>query len=376
MSKIEFGKENEAMKTKKKVLASLMLVMTLVVSMMIGPVQVNAAATEVDGANGVKYILDEENYDFASLWAERKAPTKAGYVFGGWYTRGEGNSFTAIKEEEGEQYTEAYAKFVPAEVLSVRAQLDADTEDANGVNVASTYLRLLTGVNGLSYKKAGFDIKYNKKVLDPAAETSNNITTVFKKITNKETGAEGIAASAVFGNAATHFVSLRLEGIGSVNFNKVIYVTPHWTTLDGTYVEGQAKYVRVMDGFADNHYISVPVNFVDGAAVAAGQVQMSYDSNALEFVGFDKGILMTEMEQHDNKAGKIQIVGNIASKPADGAKGVEPTEDIFANVWFKVKDGVDASTLSELTFTVQSTMFCDWDEDLIDVTPWSVKYFK
>lgn len=388
------------MKRLKQILAGLLVAVMLVAGLVITPIDAKAteSATETvvyqrneeQQETGVIFVLDEEKYNFKTLWESRTAPTRDGYVFGGWYTKSDtedDETFSAIRESDAEALekdTQVWAKFVPAEVLSVRAQLEADTEVEDGTNVAAgkekqtTYLRLLSGVNGLGYQKVGFDIKYNKKY-EETSDTAKNITKVFKKITNAETGTGGLEADDVFGTAATHFSVLRLADIYYYNFNFVIYVRPHWTTLDGTTVYGQGKYVRVIDGFSCNQYISVPVNFLEGSAVAAGQLEMTYDSNTLELVTvagkcFDEGTLMTEMSYYNDK-NTIKIVGNIAEAPAENTKGVEPETDIYANVWFKVKDGVNTSNIDDLTFEMKNLIFCDWDEEEItNVKAWDFKY--
>lgn len=379
------------MKTMKQIMAGLLVAVMLVAGIVLTPASADASETETieNGENGVIYVLDETNLKFSDYWTvdAKAAPTRAGFVFGGWYIK-DGEEMKAIKESDGKDITSAYAKFVPAEVLSVRAQLETATEEGNG-NTDSTYLRLLSGVNGLDYQKVGFDIYYNKKHHEDAT-AATNITKVFSTITNSETGSQPITANTIFGSAATHFSVLRLAEIKQVNYKYVIYVTPQWTTLDGTLVEGQGKYVRVMDGYADNHFISVPVNFLSGSQVAAGQMEMTYDSR-LEVVavegmataGFDTGEIMTGMSyQNDTTVtdGKctVKIVGNIDKAPDDDTVGVEPETGIYANVWFKVTDPtVDTSDIDAWEFGMKNFSFANWDENMVkDLIAWDFKYFK
>ena len=346
----------------------------LVTGMMTMSLQTEAAETVVSGQNGVIYVLNADNYNFKSLWEKRTAPTRAGYVFGGWYKVGENNSFTAIKESEGNQYTEAYAKFVPAEVLSVRTQVDVDTEEGNG-KTESAFVRLLSGVNGLDYQNVGFDIYYNKydENHHETNEKATNITKVFSSLQNAESGTEPITANTIFGAAATHFSVLRLAEIVQKNYTYVIYVTPQWTTLDGTLVKGQGKFVRIMDGYAEHQYISVPVNFMSGSKVAAGQLELTYDSRleVVEAVGFDEGFLMPQMSHRDDKNGTVKIVGNI-----DGTTPVEPETAIYANVWFKVKENANVDNTT-LEFEMKNLKFANWDENFVtDLQAWDYKYLK
>ena len=377
------------MKTMKQILASTLVAVMLVAGLMVTPLHVEAVDS-VKGQNGEEYVLDTVNYNFANFWNEdaskRTAPTRDGYVFGGWYKDVEGTK-QAITETEAKGITDAsvvWAKFVPAEVLSIRAQLEKNTEVANGVDVASSYLRLLSGVNGLDYQKVGFDILYNKKTQDSDKnkEIATNITKVFSKITNTETGENGLEADTLFGEAATHFSVLRLDSIKAKNFGLVIYVTPQWTTLDGTLVKGQAKYVRVMDGYASNRYISVPINFIEGSAVAAGQIELKYDATKVQLVttegkGFDSGLIMPEMNYYDDGNGTIKIVGNV-----DNQTNIAPNSKIFANLWFELAEGVTEESLEGkiLSFAIDDAknQFCTWEEQWAEkaVIAEDVQYLK
>ena len=360
------------MKKMKQIMAGLLVAVMVVAGIVLTPASADASETEeiVNGDNGVIYVADETNLKFSNYWTvdSKTVPTRAGFVFGGWYTK-DGEKMNAIKESDGEEITSAYAKFVPAEVLSVRAQLETATETGNG-NTASTYLRLLSGVNGLEYQNVGFDIYYNKKHHE-TAEEATNITKVFSTITNSETGSAPIKANTIFGDAATHFSVLRLKDIKQKNYEYVIYVTPQWTTLDGTLVEGQGKYVRVMDGYASNHYISVPINFLSGSGAAAGQLEMKYD-NRLEMVGYDAGTVMPQIACHDDKAGTVSVVANIA-----GTGNVELENNIYANVWFKVKSDANTEDVAAWDFEMKNLEFANWNEDTVkDLIAWDFKYFK
>lgn len=365
------------MKTMKRILASFLVVAMLVAGIMISPVGVDASETEQivkTEKNGVIYVSDNTNLKFSNYWTtgNKTVPVRPGFVFGGWYTQ-DGDNMKAIKESEVKDATSvnACAKFVPAEVLSVRAQIEKAVEDNNGdTKSGRSYVRLLSGVNGLDYQNVGFDIYYNKKHHE-TNEDATNITKVFSSLKNDESGTEPITADTIFGDAATHFSVLRLADIAKKNYTYVIYVTPQWTTLDGTLVEGQGKYVRIIDGYAQNHYISVPVNFFAGSEVTAGQIEMSYPSS-LEVVDFDAGTIMPDMVHNDDKAGTVKIVGNVEK----GKTLVEPETGIYANVWFKVKSGETVEN-TELDFTLNNSSFANWDEKFVtDLQAWNYTYLK
>ena len=351
------------MKNMKKVIATLMATLMVVVGVAVVP---NSASA--DNTLNIPTTVDYDNeYNIADYWEDRVAPSKEGYVFGGWYKKLNDDSYKVITEEnlttEGvDAYADAYAKFVPAYVLSVRMQLAKNAETANGEGINKTYLRVLSGVNSTNYKEVGFNVWFNKK---SSTEQVATLSKVYKNITNDD---GSINATEVFGEPATHFSVLKIDEIATKNFEKVIYVTPFWKTMDGTRVEGQAKYVRVMDGYAKNRYISVPVNLSEGSAVAAGKLQMKYDQMKLEYAGFDSGILLPEMEVNANEsAGIINFVGNGIEKDVD----VNPADGIYANVWFKKLE----NNASHLEFDIKNLEFCNWALDLVNnVKAWDIQY--
>lgn len=372
------------MKTMKQILAGFLVVAIVLAGVITMPMKADATETTEtvvketinNVETGVIYVFDETNYKFSNYWSQdtKSAPVREDFVFGGWYTSEDGVNFTAIKQTDAEEgkvdNAKAWAKFVPTYVLSLKAQLDVNVEEQDS-RAERGYLRLLSAVNGTAYQSVGFDIWYNKRLEE---ENSPAITKVFSSITNAETGSTPYKANDVFGTAATHFSVLRLDGIGTVNYGKVIYVTPHWTTLDGTTVYGQAKYVRVMDGFEENKYISIPVNLLTGSPVAAGQLNMAYDTR-LEVVevdgnGYDAGVQVTEASHYDNKTGTIKFVNNII-----GTANIEPESVIYANVWFKVKADQSVTETEHLKFTMSNLTFCNWEEDFVtDVAAWDVQY--
>ncbi len=351
------------MKNMKKVIVTLMATLMVVVGVAVVP---NSASA--DNTLNIPTTVEYDNeYKIADYWEDRVAPSKEGYVFGGWYTKLNDNSYKVITEEnlttEGvDTYADAYAKFVPAYVLSVRMQLAKGAETANGTGVEETYLRVLSGVDSTNYKEVGFKVWFNKKSSTQQVATLSN---VYKNISNDD---GSINATEVFGEPATHFSVLKIDKIASKNYEKVIYVTPFWTTMDGTRVEGQAKYVRVMDGYAKNHYISVPVNLTEGSDVAAGRLQMKYDQTKLEYVGFDAGVLLPEMVVNANQTtGNISFVAN----GTETGVNVNPAEHVYANVWFKKV----TNETSHLKFDIKNLEFCNWDEAIINnVKAWDIKY--
>lgn len=369
---------------KNKVIAGFLASLLLASATMLTPIVSNAEEAAVLPTT-VDYDAD---YLISEYWSKdnKTAPVKEGYVFGGWYSENQDGTYTPLKEANisydettGKATTEnACAKFVPAYVLSVKTQIEAEAQTQEE-NKASTYLRVLSAVDSTSYQKVGFDIWYNKTIKEEDEADKTVLTTVYKTLK-----AEGstISATEEFGSPATHFSVLKIGNIIKDNYKKVIYVRPYWVTMDGTRVEGLSKYVRIMDGYTSNQYISVPVNLLKGAAVAAGSLQLKYDCTTLEYVGidsdevdrgFDTGKLLPEMNYHvDATNGIIKMIGNASNYGAD----IAPQTDIYANVWFRVRTDVAKENIPEhWSFVINQEKFCTWGEQpASSVTAWDYRY--
>lgn len=364
------------MKRMKRTIG-LILLSVMVLSNFAGPMKADASETTMPKA------IDYDNtYDISKYWEGRQAPTKAGYVFGGWFTK-EGTDYSPIKEADLKEngvgaYEGAYAKFVPAYVLSVKAQLQKATEDEK-TRTDSTFLRVISAVDSTQYKNVGFDVLFNKKTPFAVEENKKTvITTVYEKLENDE---DKIVASQEFGEPATHFSVLKINSIKETNYSKVIYVTPYWTTMDGTKVEGLSKYVRVIDGYTSNKYISVPVNLLTGNPVAAGKIQMKYDYKTLNYVGYDTGVLLPNMEINvDASNGVIKFIGNASVGENSTYTDVNPASEIYANVWFQKKPddeitNAGASVPERWEFLMSNLSFCNWDEiPITNVEAWDTRY--
>ena len=159
------------------------------------------------------------------------APEKDGYVFAGWFTDEACTTPVAVDTVSGS----AYAKWVTENVLSVKAQVLADTTAAS----ESTDLRFLTTVDSLDYQNIGFSITINTKTNTPAS------TSVYKTITARNGGAVVAKDPTVFSEVSEYFHTYTITKIPSSAFGTEITVTPYWTTLDGTVANGVARTLTV-----------------------------------------------------------------------------------------------------------------------------------
>ena len=132
-----------------------------------------------------------------------------------------------------------------------------------------------------------------------------------------------------------------------IEASSLFSLRPYWITLDGTKVEGAAKYVHIEDEYLN--LISVPVNLSSVEGVAAGTVTMSYDQN-LTLYGCEKGRLLTAMRFWNNaENNEIRMIGNASELNEDVR-----ADGILANIRFKKPE---AST----AFTINGT-FMKWDK--------------
>ena len=353
--------------------------MLLSMLMVCGITAVPVHAAEPSIPNDVYY---EDDINIADYWTkdlqeENAVPVseKEGYFFGGWFQKNTDGTYTALTEAdlvEADLATlNASAKFVPSYLFSVKAQIEKAAQTANGIGVETTYLRLITGLDSNEYQKVNFDVYYNNR--EDLHAKSPDLTNLYSKMEN----ADGILEpKTTFGDAANYFGVVRLTKIWDDNYNKIIYARPIVTTMDGTEVWGNAKYVRVEDGFASNEYISVPVNLHAGSDMAAGSLTLSYDNTTLDVKDVTAGRLLSEMEYNiDAKNGVIKLVLNGVAKNSQ-FNNVKP-DGLYVNIRFKKK--ADASKeLMHWNFAATDESFCNWEEQMLldenAVKAWDVRY--
>lgn len=372
------------MKTKSKLL-HVFLVLALVVSCVtVIPSAVDAAEVEgtVTTEKGIKYVP----YDMSEYWTTTKqtAPEMTDYVFGGWYTKS-GDEFSAIKEanvtvdkETGKaNVSDTYAKFVKAEVLGVKSQIDVDTEENGLERTKSASIRLISGLDSKEYQKVGFTVLLANSIPvykdnDNDAKLPLETTKVYTGLKKSASDTKVIEPSAIFGEQASYLSVWRLDNIIKDNDHKIINVTPYWITMDGTKVEGLPKYVHVEDGYMG--YISVPINLRTAKKIAAGAVTMTYPAG-LELVEdkveFDGVFPASEMTFNDDGTSTIKLVGN-----GNDVKTAVNANGIYANLRFVVGTsgyaGVENGEL--LTFSINDEFFCDWEENEVLINVWDIKY--
>ena len=236
-------------------------------------------------------------------------------------------------------------------------------------------MRLITGLDSNEYQKVNFDVYYNNR--EDLHAVSPDITKLHDSILNDD---GNLQPETTFGDAAHFFAVVRLTEIKQYNYNKIIYARPYLTTMDGTEVWGNAKYVRVEDGFDENEYISVAVNLQEGSDMAAGSLALSYDKTTLKVVDVTTGRLLDEVEHKVNtETGVIKFVGNDTIGENSTYKDVTP-DGLYVNVRFQKKTAseLEQAGVTEVpthwSFEATGETFCNWNEKLVDVKAWDVRY--
>ena len=164
-------------------------------------------------------IYSGQVIDAVGLYNSHTAPTKKGYVFGGWFADDKG--VTQVTTESVEKGTVLYAKFVPAYVLSVKAQNHKDVEETGN-------MRLVSGVdNNAHYKEIGFDVYFGNRDDGNYKQTASGTKVYQKIIVNQSdnTQSESVPQD-VFGSQANYFNIAVIEKIPTNSFKSIIYAKP------------------------------------------------------------------------------------------------------------------------------------------------------
>lgn len=342
-------------KTAAGVLAAAMVVS--------GTAIVPQTAEAAENTTEVKY--EDRTAEFKAMWKEDgtgAAPIMEGSIFGGWFVEEAGEKIALTQEAAAAKLAEnpetgVFAKFVPAYVLGVKAQnLSGTTEET-----ASTSTRIISSVDSKDYKAVGATILLNNKKPVSVAETS-------KVYSGLNVGNQEYTASQIFGQEAEAFCVWRLTNISSANYSRIIYVRPYWVTLDGTKVEGLAKYVHVEDGYKG--YVSVPINLMTKEAVAAGILELAYDGGRFEFYDMEAGHVFEEMEKNAG-TDSVKIVGNAGTVNQNAI-----ADGLYASVRFKLKEGQSYASGAGafMVFEVKSEDFSNWNEEDVKIDVWNVQY--
>lgn len=334
---------------------------------------------EFEYEDQIQYV--EMTKDFKIMWNESSplVPSEDGYVFGGWCTKNSDETYTMLNPttatEAKETSATVYAKFVPAYVMNVKAQVDSETSTKGETRETKGSIRLVSTVDSKNYQKVGFQV-FLKTDLGKAEVKQDGQPLETTKVYNKllvsgETDvAKAKEAKDCFGSMAQFFSVWKLEGISASSDAKIMEVTPYWYTSDGTKVLGNTKYVHMEDGYESNMYVSIPVLLHEETEGAVGIFTVTYPAG-LTLIGVnpvDNGnIFSDEIEYYNDTASRtIKIVGNTETVETN-----EPLDGLCVNLRFKP----DTTVTARLNFYIENEDFCNWAEGKLEnVDAWNLQY--
>lgn len=342
----------------KKSLIAICMALSMVMS------SIMVVSDEVQAAEAIDW--DNTHYEMKDYWSEanKKAPVKEGYVFGGWYTDQDGVKVAlheASLSDEMVAEIDAYAKFVPDSVLCIKTQVSNTYEQDSKTRRS---IRLLSTVDDTKYQEVGF-----MYALGEGAESKMPMEKVYTAVKKSKTDTNTIEPD-IFSTVSQYFLAMDINKISEANWSNIAYARPYWITLDGTEVKGLARNNRVEDNDATGtDYTSVSINLLtDGKkmpSIAAGTFVFDYSSYGLDIAKddsgnylIDTGRVFEEMSYTVNELTKtITFVGN-------GATAHEKIigDGMFANIRFTNDNTV---TALEENITYKNISFCNWNENVL-----------
>jgi len=191
-------------------------------------------------------------------------PTKEGWLFAGWYTDETCENEYWGQEKPGE---DVYALFLPSHVLSVKAQVSANLLNDGTSDDASASIRLVTSIDTLLYKEAGFEISYTN------GETTKNVTKssnmVYERLHAVKVGTDSVGSAIyeengkeytpqdAFCNLSTYFKACTVKNVPAAGYITQFTVKPFWYTVDGSKVYGETATKSISEYFAmEDVYVS------------------------------------------------------------------------------------------------------------------------
>lgn len=281
--------------------------------------------------------------------SDRKAPKPENaahkdWLFAGWYE--DAACTVASRATAGS----AYAKFLPAELLSVRCQILAGTNKER----PSDMLRIISTIDSLNYNQVGFDITVN------GVTRRYGSTKVYERITARDGSVSCRYQPSDFHRNAKYFITGTLVNIPAAASRTGIRITPWWVTRDGTRVCGVSRYARVADSY--DGIINIPVRLYTDEQAVAGYLEAAYNIKDYEFVGYDAGTVFDEMRAV-RVGDAIRCIGNVKDMAQDVA-----LEGMYVNLRFRWIGSGKPQRKS--VFTITGEDFCNRME--VDITNFDV----
>ena len=219
-----------------KIVGSSALVMCMTLVMLLSVFRTEASVTkEVKYIEGISYTKDNT---IPEITDEDLKSELDGYLFAGWYTKSdEGTTYDPVSDPSlNENY---YAKYVPEEVLDIKAQISGTLLNADTTDDTKSSIRFVTSIDSTDYKQISFNIKRPNKEYD--AETTKYVYRELYAVDATEADEDNLLKTykpSEFHATSQFFKTWTISNVPDTDYNTDITVTPYWVTLDGTRVEG------------------------------------------------------------------------------------------------------------------------------------------
>lgn len=209
-------------------------------------------------------------------------PTLEGYLFGGYYVDDESDvdGKKPLTSIEGLAVGTYYAKFVPADVLGIKAQISAnivadDRGDKTVENKENNAIRFVTSIDSTEYKHIGFVIQKGPEATADTVETTKYVYPELYYI-DPEEGVQSANAGEIFcKDVSAFFKTFTITQVPQTVFNTDITVTPYWDTLDGTRVYGKTS-IKTVNLGRSWFYVDNAENAVTNSAAPLGTYSNPY----------------------------------------------------------------------------------------------------
>ena len=232
------------------------------------------------GNLAIPYTADEfAIYRSAEVYT---APTYKNYLFAGWYTDPSCTLGTAVAATATTEETETvYAKFVPKHILTVKAQISAELLDADIENDTIGSIRFATTVDTLNYAKVGFKVSYDKD-----GNGATTVTSASNQVYDSLNAIGGITYKPTdFCNSSIYFKACTVRNIGESYYDLEFTVTPFWTTLDGTVVNGDTVVKTINQGIDVGYLSGKSALFLGDSIMKGAEDKPANDFHYLSWAG-------------------------------------------------------------------------------------------
>jgi len=197
--------------------------------------------------------------EYTTISKAGQAPTATteGYeewLFAGWYKDQECTKGNVIKKASINSYVgqAAYAKFVSADLLTVKIQVSENTQGSS-----STNMRMVSSVDTLNYAGVGLTVEYHRDDGTTSTQTFAGNKVFNEIIASAESGVDYDYNAKVFDTESSWFITATITDITSDNYDNNFVIKPYWVTFDGTYVYGESRYVQIQDAYSNVVPVSI-----------------------------------------------------------------------------------------------------------------------